>query len=89
MVLTMFGMLFFNLPILFLAPSILNLDFIFVFGYFICIGLIGLVWYEWRSALSNWQSVQKAKKCDRSGMIWLKREALYNRIQMEIDLNNN
>lgn len=89
MVLTMFAMLFFNLPILFLVPRFLDLNFILVFSYFMSIGLFGLAWYTWRSSLSNWQNVQKAKKCDRTGMIWRKREELFSRIEMEIELNNN
>jgi hypothetical protein len=60
-----------------------------VFSYFMSIGLFGFTWYVWRSNLSNWKNVQKAKKCDRSGMIWRKREELFSRIEMEIELNNN
>jgi hypothetical protein len=89
MVLVMFLMLFFNLPVLFLVPRFFDLNFMIVLGYFISIGLFGLVWYEWRSGLRNWINVHQAKKCDRSGVIWLKREELFNRIQMEIDLNIN
>jgi hypothetical protein len=88
MVLTMFGMFFFNLPILFLAPGLLDIHFMIVFCYFLCIGLLGLVWYEWRRGLSDLKKIQHAKKCDSSGALWDKREVLLRRIESEIELNN-
>jgi hypothetical protein len=89
MVLTMFAMQLFNLPILFLAPKLLDFNFMLVLCYFISIGLLSLVWYEWRSGLSNWKNLQKAKKRDSSGLLWSKREAILSRIESEIKLNNN
>lgn len=89
MVLTMFAMLFFNLPLLFIVPKLFELNFVLVLAYFLCIGLFSLVWYEWRRGIANWKSIQKAKKCASSTKLWLKREELLHRIELEIEPNKN
>ena len=89
MVLTMFAMLLMNLPLLFIAPNLFDLSFLVVFSYYLSIGLLSLVWYEWRRALINWKSVRNAKKCNASDILWNKREALVNQIQQVVELNNN
>lgn len=87
MVLTMVLMQLFNLPILFLIPKFFDLPFWVALLYFVHIGLISLVWYEWRRALINWKSVMQHKKSDSSAELWQKREELICRIQDEIHLN--
>lgn len=87
MVLTMILMQLFNLPVLFLLPKIFGLSFWAALLYFVNIGLISLVWYEWRRALTNWKSIQQHKNSDLSAELWQKREELISQIEDEIQLN--
>ncbi len=87
MVVTMLLMQLFNLPILFLIPKFFDLPFWIALLYFGNIGLLSLLWYEWRRAFVNWKSIKQHKKGDASGELWQKREELICRIQDEIQLN--
>jgi hypothetical protein len=87
MVVTMLLMQLFNLPILFLIPKFFDLPFWVALLYFGNIGLLSLLWYEWRRAFVNWKSIKQHKKGDASGEFWQKREELICRIQDEIQLN--
>ncbi len=87
MVVTMLFMQLFNLPILFLIPKFFDLPFWVALLYFGNIGLLSLLWYEWRRAFVNWKSIKQHKKGDASGELWQKREELICRIQDEIQLN--
>ncbi len=87
MVVTMLLMKLFNLPILFLIPKFFDLPFWVALLYFGNIGLLSLLWYEWRRAFVNWKSIKQHKKGDASGELWQKREELICRIQDEIQLN--
>ena len=87
MVVTMLLMQLFNLPILFLIPKFFDLPFWVALLYFGNIGLLSLLWYEWRRAFVNWKSIKQHKKGDASGELWQKREELICRIQDEIQLN--
>ena len=87
MVMTMLLMQLFNLPVLFLLPKFIGLPFWSALLYFMSIGILSLVWYEWRRALINWKSVRQYKKEDTSGELWQIREELICRIQDEIQLN--
>jgi len=87
MVMTMLLMQLFNLPVLFLLPKFIGFPFWSALLYFMSIGILSLVWYEWRRALINWKSVRQYKKEDTSGELWQIREELICRIQDEIQLN--
>jgi len=87
MVGTMLLMQLFNLPILFLLPEFFNLPFWAALLYFGNIGLLSLLWYEWRRAFVNWKKIKQQKNGDISGELWQKREELICRIQDEIQLN--
>jgi len=87
MVLTMMFMQLFNLPILFLLPKFFDFPFWVDILYFLNIGILSLVWYEWHRAFVNWRSIKQHKKGDASGELWQKREELICRIQDEIQLN--
>ncbi len=87
MVITMVLMQLFNLPVLFLLPKLFDIPFWTALLYFVQIGLLGLLWYEWHRYILTWKSVKQHKKRDSSGELWQKREELYCRIQDEIHLN--
>jgi len=87
MVFTMILMQLFNLPVLFLLPKLFDLSIWTALLYFVHIGLLSLVWYEWRRAYMNWKSIQQHQKGDLSVELWQKREELICRIQDEIQLN--
>jgi len=87
MVLTMVLMQLFNLPLLFILPKLVGLSFWTALLYFVTIGLLSLVWYEWHKAIVNWNKIKQHKKGDTSGELWQKREELICRIEDEIQLN--
>lgn len=87
MVLTMVLMQLFNVPVLFLLPKLFDFSFLTALVYFVNIGLLSLVWYEWRRAFVNWKSIKQHKKGEVSAELWQKREELICRIQDEIQLN--
>jgi 1-acyl-sn-glycerol-3-phosphate acyltransferase len=86
MVLTMILMQLYNLPILFLLPKFFYLPFWIALLYFVNIGFLSLLWYEWRRAFVNWKKIKQQKNGDVSGELWQKREELICRIQDEIQL---
>lgn len=87
MVITMVLMQLFNLPLLFLLPKLFDISFLVALLYFVNIGFLSLVWYEWHRAFINWNYKNQHKKGDASGELWQKREELISRIQDEIQLN--
>lgn len=84
MVLTMVLMQLFNVPVLFLLPKLFDFSFLTALVYFVNIGLLSLVWYEWRRAFVNWKSIKQHRKGEVSAELWQKREELIYRIQNEI-----
>jgi len=87
MVGTMILMQLYNLPILFLLPKFFYLPFWIALLYFVNIGFLSLLWYEWRRVFVNWKKIKQQKNGDISGELWQKREELICRIQDEIQLN--
>lgn len=87
MVMTMVCMQLFNLPILFILPSILPVGFWSVFVYYLSIGVIGLIWYNWRKQFFVFMADLKHKSGATEKLLWEERAELIKRIQQTIPVN--
>ena len=87
MVMTMVFMQLFNLPLLFILPGVFALGFWPVFAYYLSIGVIGLIWYNWRKQLFLFMSDLKHKNGSTEKLLWEDRAELIKRIQQDIPVN--
>jgi hypothetical protein len=87
MVLTMVFMGIFNLPLLFVLPGILGVQFWYVFAYYLSIGMLGLAWYQWRKQYFYFRSVRRCKNALSIDEMWEERERLLTQIEALIPVN--
>jgi hypothetical protein len=87
MVMTLLSMQLFNLPLLFVLPGLLSVGFWPVFAYYISLGLIGLIWYDWRKEFFIFLSDLSNKNHSNEKNLWAERLALIARIEQTIPVN--
>lgn len=87
MVLTMVFMGIFNLPLLFVFPGILGVQFWYIFTYYLSIGMLGLAWYQWRKQYFYFRSVKRCKNALSIDEMWEERERLLTQIEALIPVN--
>lgn len=87
MVMTLVLMQLFNLPLLFVLPGMLSIGFWPVFAYYISLGLIGLIWYNWRKEFLIFLSDLSNKNHANEKSLWEERLALIARIEQTIPVN--
>lgn len=87
MVMTMVLMQLFNLPFLFILPTVLPVGFWTVFIYYLSIGVIGLIWYNWRKELFNFLADLKRQNGSKEEQLWMERTELIKRIERSIPVN--
>jgi hypothetical protein len=86
MVITMLAMQLWNLPLLFILPQLLGLDFWIVFAYYMSIGLLGLAWYQSRKIFQQLIDAKYSSKSLIVTEMWKERQALLQRIQELINV---
>ncbi|MEY4288112.1 MAG: hypothetical protein RLZZ30_200 [Bacteroidota bacterium] len=87
MVVTMVLMQLINLPLLFILPGLLSVGFWPVFAYYLSIGLIGLIWYNWRKQFFMFISDSKQSNEASETQLWEERATLILRIEQTIPVN--
>ncbi len=87
MVITMLAMQLLNLPILFILPDLMGLDFWIIFLYYLSIGLLGLSWYQFRRMIQQLNSTKCSSRSQVFAEMWTERQSLLKRIQEQIHVN--
>ena len=87
MVIIMLAMQILNLPLLFILPDLLGVDFWIVFAYYTSIGLLGLAWYQCRKMIQQLTAAKDSSKSRFVTEMWSERQALLKRIQELIPVN--
>jgi hypothetical protein len=87
MVVTMVLMQLINLPLLFILPGLLSVGFWPVFAYYLSIGLIGLIWYNWRKQFFMFISDSKQSNEASETQLWEERATLISRMEQTIPVN--
>ncbi|MFM6934375.1 MAG: 1-acyl-sn-glycerol-3-phosphate acyltransferase [Flavobacteriales bacterium] len=87
MLMTMLSMQLFNLPILVILPMYFGVSFKYVFVYYLLIGILGLIWYQWLKLVK--QILPKRGGINQLELenLWNKRAELITRIQTIIPVN--
>ena len=76
-----------NLPILFILPDLMGLDFWIIFLYYLSIGLLGLSWYQCRRMIQQLNSTKRSSRSQVFAEMWTERQSLLKRIQEQIHVN--
>lgn len=87
MVLTMVFMALFNLPIVFLLPNLLGVQFWFIFAYYVSLGIFGMLWYQWRKRFAYFLSTKKKMKSIQVEELWKERSQILEQIDALISVN--
>ncbi|MFM1946104.1 MAG: hypothetical protein RL207_387 [Bacteroidota bacterium] len=87
MVITMLAMQLLNLPLLFILPELLGVEFWIAFVYYLSIGLLGLAWYQSRKMIQHLIAAKDSSKSRIVTEMWSERQALLQRIQELIPVN--
>jgi hypothetical protein len=87
MVLTMVFMMLFNLPVLFLLPRFLSVPYWFIFAYYLSLGMLGLIWYQWRRRFIYFLSMKKSFRAIQTDELWEERLRILQQINAQIPVN--